>query len=120
MNSTRNARAQDVDWTKPTAIVFGNEKDGVSQEMLDAADQAVIIPMSGFAQSFNVSVAAAITLHEARESRLRTQGFHASLSEQQQQVLTAVMMLRHLVCLLILAVCWPPSTSIYLSLHLQV
>ena len=83
-----------MDWTRPTAIVFGNEKDGVSAAALEAADRSVVIPMSGFAQSVNISVAAAVVLYEAREARVRAQGFHASLTPQQQRVLTAIMLLR--------------------------
>ncbi|MCM2283089.1 MAG: RNA methyltransferase, partial [Bdellovibrionaceae bacterium] len=49
----------EVDWSQPSAIVFGNEKDGVSQRLLELADQRIIIPMLGFVQSFNISVAAA-------------------------------------------------------------
>lgn len=44
------------------ALVFGNEKDGVSPELETAADIAAHIPMFGFVESLNVSVACAITL----------------------------------------------------------
>lgn len=44
------------------AVVFGNEHRGVSQEMGDAADGTFSIPMQGFVESLNVSVAAAITM----------------------------------------------------------
>ena len=54
-----------IDYTKPTLIVMGNEKDGISQEVLSLADHAVIIPMRGMAQSLNVSVATALILYEA-------------------------------------------------------
>ena len=49
-----------LDWTGPVAIVLGNEHEGCSPAMRAAADTAVAIPMQGMAQSFNVSVAAAI------------------------------------------------------------
>lgn len=52
---------EQCDFTKPTAVVFGNERDGVSPEMLEHCDGRFILPMHGFAQSFNISVAAAIT-----------------------------------------------------------
>ena len=54
-----------VDYTKPTILVMGNEKDGVSQEVIDLADEVIIIPMRGMAQSLNVSVATALILYEA-------------------------------------------------------
>jgi len=45
---------------------------GVSHEALEYADQAVIIPQApGFVDSFNVSVATALALYEARTSRIR-------------------------------------------------
>jgi tRNA (guanosine-2'-O-)-methyltransferase len=51
------------------AIVFGNERDGASREIIDLADATYTIPMQGFVQSLNVSVAAAITLHAAMRRR---------------------------------------------------
>jgi len=53
-------------FTDPTALVFGNELDGVSAEMADAADVVLGIPMMGFAQSLNISVAVGICLADAR------------------------------------------------------
>jgi tRNA C32,U32 (ribose-2'-O)-methylase TrmJ len=85
---------QDVDWTKPAAVIFGNELDGVSKGALDAADVKVVIPMSGFSQSLNISVAAAVVLHEARQHRMRSQGFHGTLLAKEQRLLAAVMLLR--------------------------
>lgn len=58
-----------VDYTRPTAIIFGQEKHGVSEQALDLADQHVVIPMVGMAQSLNVSVAAAAILYEAQRQR---------------------------------------------------
>jgi len=58
-----------IDYTKPTIIVLGNEKDGVNEDILKIADKKIIIPMVGMAQSLNVSVAAAIILFEAKRQR---------------------------------------------------
>ena len=58
-----------TDLTVPLAIVIGNEHDGVSQAMSNAADLNIKIPMVGFVQSFNVSVAAAILMYEAVRQR---------------------------------------------------
>lgn len=44
------------------AVVMGREADGVSQAMLDAADRRIFLPMYGFADSFNLSVSAALLL----------------------------------------------------------
>lgn len=50
------------------AVVFGNEHRGVSQEMREVADGAFSIPMRGFVESLNVSVAAAIAMQTLSES----------------------------------------------------
>ncbi|MBD5641134.1 MAG: tRNA methyltransferase [Desulfovibrio sp.] len=57
------------DFTRPTAIIMGNEHSGAPQELLAAADGSLYIPMHGLIQSFNVSVAAAIILAEAARQR---------------------------------------------------
>jgi len=85
----------DIDWTKPTAVLLGNEAEGVSQEAVDLADFCTVIPMSGFVESFNISVAAALVLYEARTSRERLLGAHGDLDEEQQTILRAVASLRH-------------------------
>jgi tRNA G18 (ribose-2'-O)-methylase SpoU len=48
----------------PAVLVVGGEWSGVSQAVLECADQAVAIPMRGMANSLNVATAAAIVLHE--------------------------------------------------------
>ncbi|MFT5790143.1 MAG: tRNA (guanosine-2'-O-)-methyltransferase [Shewanella sp.] len=60
---------REIDYTRPTAIILGNERDGVSAEGIAAADQHVIIPMIGMVQSLNVSVAAALIMYEAQRQR---------------------------------------------------
>ncbi|HAT1525892.1 tRNA (guanosine(18)-2'-O)-methyltransferase TrmH [Morganella morganii] len=58
-----------VDFTRPTCIIMGSEKTGISQEAVRLADQHIMIPMSGMVQSLNVSVAAAVILYEAQRQR---------------------------------------------------
>jgi len=56
---------RDIDWDdddRPICIVMGNEDRGISQEMRELADETFTLPMSGFAESFNLSVATSITL----------------------------------------------------------
>ena len=60
---------RDYDFTQPTALLMGTEKEGVSDAASDMADEHLIIPMRGMVQSFNVSVAAAIILNEAHYQR---------------------------------------------------
>jgi len=59
----------ELDYTRATAIVFGNESDGVSPEALAQADVRIRIPMFGMAQSLNLSVSAGIILYEAVRQR---------------------------------------------------
>jgi tRNA (guanosine-2'-O-)-methyltransferase len=63
------------------ALVFGNESRGVSREALALADASFAIPMRGFVQSLNVSVAAAISLAKAVERREAERGRHGDLPE---------------------------------------
>jgi tRNA (guanosine-2'-O-)-methyltransferase len=79
----------ELDFTRPTALVFGNERDGVSDAMLEAADRRCIIPSSGFTESFYISVAAALALYHAREDRRQRQGHHADLTPDEQATLQA-------------------------------
>lgn len=58
-----------VDYSSPCALVLGNEKQGISADTADLADEHVVVPMMGMVESFNVSVAAAIILAEAQRQR---------------------------------------------------
>ncbi len=62
----------DYDLKEPVALVFGTEAAGVSEEILDFADETLAIQMYGFTQSFNVSVAAAICVYELKQKLLRS------------------------------------------------
>lgn len=60
---------REVDYTKPTAIILGQEKHGATEQAIELADQDIVIPMVGMVQSLNVSVAAALVLYEAQRQR---------------------------------------------------
>ena len=51
------------------ALLFGNEKTGLSSQAIALADKQVTIPMQGIAQSMNVSVSAALAIYEATRQR---------------------------------------------------
>ncbi len=75
------------DISKPAALFFGTEKEGLSDEVLHQADGLIHIPMVGFTESLNISVAAAIILqqltHRLRESNLKWQLTPEELLEKQ-------------------------------------
>ncbi|QIZ78322.1 tRNA (guanosine(18)-2'-O)-methyltransferase TrmH [Ferrimonas lipolytica] len=58
-----------VDYSKPTVLMMGNERDGITAEAVALADHEVVVPMVGMVQSLNVSVAAALILYEAQRQR---------------------------------------------------
>ena len=58
-----------VDYTLPTAFVFGSEETGVSNDVLRNADKLVAIPLAGEISSLNVSVSAGVVLYEAVRQR---------------------------------------------------
>ena len=60
----------DISYDK-TAIVIGNEANGVRDEIQNLADERVKIPMPGKTESLNASVATAVVLYEAMRDRLR-------------------------------------------------
>ena len=55
----------EIDFIKPVALVFGNEHDGVSEEIRALADGNFVIPQVGMIRSLNISVACAVCLYEA-------------------------------------------------------
>lgn len=54
-----------INFTMPVALVFGNEHDGVSDEIRGFADGNFVIPQMGMIRSLNISVACAVSLYEA-------------------------------------------------------
>jgi len=61
-------KLEEIDFKDPIVFVFGNEKEGVSSRAIEMADIEFEIPMYGFTQSFNISVAAALCLKEIRRT----------------------------------------------------
>jgi tRNA (guanosine-2'-O-)-methyltransferase len=80
----------DVDLTERCAVVFGNELDGVSAAARSGADTVVTVPMEGFAESFNISVAAAIALYEIHRQRVARYGASGDLSAEARARIRAV------------------------------
>lgn len=83
-----DAKAKSIYKTKfthpKTALVFGNEHAGLSPAAIELSDAHIYIPMSGFVQSLNLSVTAAICLYEmARQRRWETKFFLGSKARNQ-------------------------------------
>ena len=64
-------RYDELDLTKDIALVIGNEGNGCSDEMIEAADLRITIPMQGSLESLNASVAAGILMYETVRKRVR-------------------------------------------------
>ena len=65
------------------AIIFGNERLGISDYALEHADTFVTIPMYGFTQSYNASVSAALVAYELRK-RLQHSPIDWHITEQEK------------------------------------
>lgn len=72
----------DFDISKPSALFFGTERDGLSEEILQKADGFLKIPMVGFTESLNISVSAAIIIQNLMH-RLRNSDINWQLSEDE-------------------------------------
>ncbi len=69
-----------------TAFVFGNEKKGISDIVIEEADEFMKIPMYGFSESLNLSVCAAITIQHFTNT-LKQSDMNWQLSELETQYL---------------------------------
>lgn len=72
----------DFDISKPSALFFGTERDGLSEEIMQQADGFLKIPMVGFTESLNISVSAAIIIQNLT-NRLRKSDIHWQLSDKE-------------------------------------
>lgn len=72
----------DFDISKPSAIFFGTEKTGLSDDVIQQADGFLKIPMVGFTESLNISVSAAIVIQQLTE-RLRKSSIPRQLTEEE-------------------------------------
>jgi tRNA (guanosine-2'-O-)-methyltransferase len=78
----------EIDFTKSTALVFGNEHEGVSEEIIKLADENFIIPQVGIIQSLNISVACAVSIYEAfRQKKIAGHYDAPSLSQERMDEL---------------------------------
>ncbi len=79
---------REIDYTKPSAILVGEELEGISEQAQQMADENISIPMTGMVQSLNVSVASALILYEAYHQRMAAGRYERrSLDEETYQTL---------------------------------
>jgi len=77
---------EDFDISKKSAFVFGVEAEGVSDEVKESADGFLKIPMVGFTESLNISVAAAIILQDVT-TKLRNSTINWQLTKEEKEIL---------------------------------
>jgi 23S rRNA (guanosine2251-2'-O)-methyltransferase len=71
-NEKSKTDLQDCEFSKSTAIIIGNEGEGISQSLLERCDAMVRIPQQGSVGSLNAAVSAGIVLYEAARQRQRS------------------------------------------------
>jgi tRNA (guanosine-2'-O-)-methyltransferase len=70
-----------------TALVFGSELPGITETIMNEADEFLKIPMFGFTESFNISVSAAVILHHLSLKMRQTDGLKWELSQNEKDEL---------------------------------
>jgi tRNA (guanosine-2'-O-)-methyltransferase len=79
--SEQSVDYREIDYTRPSCVLLGAERWGLTPEAAELADQNVIVPMMGMVSSLNVSVAAAVILFEAQRQRAKAGMYDASRLE---------------------------------------
>jgi len=75
---------EELDVSKPFAMVFGTELTGISKDVEDMADEFVKLPMYGFTESFNISVCAALCMYNlSTKIRKEVPDYHLSALEKE-------------------------------------
>jgi tRNA (guanosine-2'-O-)-methyltransferase len=78
----------EINFVNPVALVFGNEHDGVSEEIRTMADGNFVIPQVGMIRSLNISVACAVSLYEAfRQKKAASHYDNIKMTDADQQAL---------------------------------
>lgn len=83
---TNDFTPNEIDLNQPIALVFGTERDGISDDVKEEADAFLSIPMYGFTESFNISVSAAIILNTLT-NRLKQSNIKWQLDENEKEAL---------------------------------
>jgi tRNA (guanosine-2'-O-)-methyltransferase len=87
----------DFELLQKTAFIFGTEVTGISDEAIAMADEFVTIPMFGFTESFNISVAVGIILHQMISNMHHSElQWHLSAKEQEDLKRTWLQKILHI------------------------
>jgi len=73
----------EMDLTRSTALVFGNEHSGVSEQLISLSDGNFIIPQVGIIKSLNISVACAVSLYEGFRQKSLAGHYHSRQLDDQ-------------------------------------
>ena len=90
----------ELDLTASTALLFGNESEGLSEEAIKLADGNYLIPQVGFVKSLNISVACAVSVYEAyrqrttKEKDVGTDNWKTALFERYKEIHVETKMLK--------------------------
>lgn len=87
--SERAVPYTEVDFTKPTAIIMGNESDGISELAREMSDIECIVPSFGYSQSLNVSVAAGVVIEHASSQIRKVNNGLGDLNEIEREFFRA-------------------------------
>ena len=85
--STDAVDLYELNLIESVALVFGNEHNGVSEEIIAMADGNFIIPQVGIIKSLNISVACAVSLYEAYRQK-KNAGHYDAIKLHRQELLT--------------------------------
>ncbi|MCI5080317.1 MAG: RNA methyltransferase [Saprospiraceae bacterium] len=87
----------ELDLTASVALLFGNERDGLSEYVQPYIDGNFLVPQVGMAESLNISVACAVTLYEAYRQRQNKGWYDANnpFPKEEQKVLLNEYLERH-------------------------
>jgi tRNA (guanosine-2'-O-)-methyltransferase len=84
--SSEAASLYSIDFTDSIALVFGNEIEGVSEEMRSLADGNFLIPQVGIIHSLNISVACAVSIYEAFRQKNNAGHYNQSSLPEQRRI----------------------------------
>ncbi|MEO9531493.1 MAG: RNA methyltransferase [Crocinitomicaceae bacterium] len=81
---TNDCSIEELDITKPTALLFGTESTGLTQTAMDHSDGFVRLPMYGFTESYNISVSVALALFSVTQRIRENSEINWQLSPEEQ------------------------------------